>query len=103
MDDNNSAPRLLSRPGEGIYNDAAGAVEGNSPFQVVWLSDEERDAWLDKVHVLQEQQKELRYSSPIVFEGNAPADIEGNDLLRTAIESTPAAAPVAARAWLGAP
>ena len=44
MDDNNSAPRLLSRPGEGIYNDAAGAVEGNSPFQVVWLPDEERDA-----------------------------------------------------------
>jgi hypothetical protein len=39
MDDNNSAPRLLSRPGEGIYNDAAGAVEGNSPFQVVWLAD----------------------------------------------------------------
>jgi S-DNA-T family DNA segregation ATPase FtsK/SpoIIIE len=44
MDDTNTAPRLLSRPGEGIYNDAAGAVEGNSPFQVVWLTDEERDA-----------------------------------------------------------
>ena len=27
MDENNSAPRLLSRPGEGIYNDAAGAVQ----------------------------------------------------------------------------
>jgi DNA segregation ATPase FtsK/SpoIIIE-like protein len=52
MDDNNSAPRLLSRPGEGIYNDAAGAVEGNSPFQVVWLGDDERDQWLDRVHTL---------------------------------------------------
>ena len=47
MDENNPAPRLLSRPGEGIYNDAAGAVEGNSPFQVVWLPDDERDVWLD--------------------------------------------------------
>ena len=49
MDESNSAPRLLSRPGEGIYNDSAGAIEGNSPFQVVWLPDDERDAWLDKV------------------------------------------------------
>ena len=47
MDDNNPAPRLLSRPGEGIYNDAAGALEGNSPFQVVWLPDGSRDKWLD--------------------------------------------------------
>src|SRR5678809_1493400 len=39
MDDNNSAARLLSRPGEGIYNDSAGAIEGNSPFQAVWLSE----------------------------------------------------------------
>ena len=39
MDQDNPAPRLLSRPGEGIYNDAAGALEGNSPFQAVWLSD----------------------------------------------------------------
>ena len=32
MDQDNLAPRLLSaRPGEGIYNDAAGAIEGNSP------------------------------------------------------------------------
>ena len=39
MDQDNPAPRLLSRPGEGIYNDAAGAIEGNSPFQAVWLPD----------------------------------------------------------------
>ena len=47
MDDNNPAPRLLSRPGEGIYNDAAGAMEGNSPFQVVWLPDEVRESYLE--------------------------------------------------------
>ena len=38
LGDNNSAARLLSRPGEAIYNDAGGLVEGNSPFQVAWLS-----------------------------------------------------------------
>jgi len=57
-----------------IYNDAAGAVEGNSPFQVVWLPDEERDEWLDKVHDLAVQHQD-RHPAPIVFEGNAPADI----------------------------
>ena len=39
----NTAARLLSRPGEAIYNDANGLVEGNNPFQVVWLSDEKRE------------------------------------------------------------
>ncbi len=102
MDENNSAPRLLSRPGEGIYNDAAGALEGNSPFQVVWLPDDERDTWLDKVYGLAEQ-RHRHYPNPIVFEGNAPADIRENDLLASALDATPAAPPVAARCWIGAP
>lgn len=102
MDDTNSAPRLLSRPGEGIYNDAGGAMEGNSPFQVVWLPDDERDLWLDKVHDLAEHAPK-RYPSPIVFEGNAPADIRDNDLFRDALDTAPAALPAAARCWLGAP
>lgn len=102
MDDNNPAPRLLSRPGEGIYNDAAGAVEGNSPFQVVWLDDEERDAWLERVSA-QAEQSGKRYPSPIVFEGNAPADVEENDDLKAALEQAPTAAPHEAFAWLGAP
>ena len=102
MDENNSAPRLLSRPGEGIYNDAAGAMEGNSPFQVVWLPDDERDAWLDKVSGLAGQHHK-HYPNPIVFEGNAPADIRENDLLRSVFDTTPAAPPVGARCWLGAP
>src|SRR6185312_12959778 len=66
MDDNNPAPRLLSRPGEGIYNDTAGTVEGNSPFQVVWMSDEERDIWLDKVRALETQAGD-HHPGPVVF------------------------------------
>ncbi len=102
MDDTNAAPRLLSRPGEGIYNDAAGALEGNSPFQVVWLSDEERDEWLDKVHDLAVKHND-RHPAPIVFEGNAPADIRENELLATLFKETPAKPPISARCWLGAP
>ena len=102
MDDNNAAPRLLSRPGEGIYNDAAGALEGNSPFQVVWLSDEERDRMLDEVHLLAESHH-LPTRTPVVFEGNAPAAVAENDLLREVIEHAPTAPPHAGRVWLGAP
>ena len=103
MDETNSAPRLLSRPGEGIYNDAAGAIAGNSPFQVVWLPDDERDLWLDKVQALIAQHPEKNYTNPIVFEGNSPADIAENELLRSALGTVPAMPPPVGRAWLGAP
>ena len=99
MDDSNPAPRLLSRPGEGIYNDAAGAIEGNSPFQVVWLPDEERDEWLDKVIALAPKD----YDGPIVFEGNAPASIRENYDLARVLAAKPAQSPSAPRIWLGAP
>lgn len=47
LSDENLAARLLSRPGEAIYNDAGGLLEGNSPFQVVWLPDQVREQWLN--------------------------------------------------------
>ncbi len=102
MDDSNAAPRLLSRPGEGIYNDAAGAVEGNSPFQVVWLPEEERDACLDIVRSLAERHPEMD-ATPVIFEGNAPANLAENALLAKVLRAEPTVVPVVARAWLGAP
>ncbi len=102
MDENNAAPRLLSRPGEGIYNDAAGALEGNSPFQVCWLSDQERDQLLEKVHQMA-LERDDQHPAPVVFEGNAPADIHENDRLRAVLTRAPATVPAAARFWLGAP
>src|SRR6202012_366981 len=100
MDDTNSAPRLLSRPGEGIYNDAAGALEGNSPFQVVWLSDEIRDTFLEKVR---ERADEKKFPGPFVFEGSAPADVHENLILREALQIVPSQIPVQSKIWLGAP
>jgi S-DNA-T family DNA segregation ATPase FtsK/SpoIIIE len=102
MDDNNPAPRLLSRPGEGIYNDLAGALEGNSPFQAVWLPEEERESCLDQIRARADQGPKV-YPAPFVFEGNAPADVRENNLLQTLLQSGPAKPPVAARLWLGAP
>ncbi len=100
MDQDNPAPRLLSRPGEGIYNDTAGSIEGNSPFQTVWLPDYERDDYLAKIR---ERADKNRYPGPIVFEGNAPADIRENIPLRVALESPATKPALQARIWLGAP
>ena len=103
MDENNPAPRLLSRPGEGIYNDAAGSVEGNSPFQVVWLADEVRDRYLESIRKRADHSPAV-YSGPVVFEGNAPADVRENEPLRKLLAAdAPVKAPVSARVWLGAP
>lgn len=102
MDENNPAPRLLTRPGEGIYNDAAGAVEGNSPFQVVWIGDEVRDQFLQQIHELGKKHHPDR-EPPIVFEGNAPADIRENTRLAAALKTRPTETPTAPVAWLGAP
>ncbi len=101
MNEDNPAPRLLSRPGEAIYNDDGGTIQGNSPFQVVWLPDAVRDTWLAKVHGVAKQKHVT--AEPIVFEGNAPASIRDNLVLRDLLAS-PATTPTSTgRIWLGAP
>jgi ABC-type multidrug transport system fused ATPase/permease subunit len=98
----NAAARLLSRPGEAIYNDANGLVEGNDIFQVVWLSDEQRDHYLQRVRDLGRRHGYVPPRPTIVFEGNVPADIAKNDLLRRLVEgAAPPEREQAARAWLG--
>jgi hypothetical protein len=102
MDQDNPAPRLLSRPGEGIYNDSAGAIEGNSPFQAVWLPENVRDGYLEKIRELADHSGKS-FPGPFVFEGNAPADVAENVTLRGLLAAKPAKAPAQARLWLGAP
>jgi S-DNA-T family DNA segregation ATPase FtsK/SpoIIIE len=102
MDQDNPAPRLLSRPGEGIYNDAAGALEGNSPFQAVWLSDRTRDGYLAKIRARADETAGA-YPGPLVFEGNAPAEVRENLPLLAALQKTVAQIPAQSGVWLGAP
>jgi len=102
MDDSNPAPRLLSRPGEAIYNDAAGALAGNSPFQVVWLPDEVRDDYLARVQA-HAAAVAPGHSEPIVFEGNAPADVRENSVLQKTLTAKSLRLSPTVRFWLGAP
>lgn len=106
LSEDNTAARLLTRPGEAIYNDANGMIEGNNIFQVAWLGDAERDTYLEKIEEYTKQLKTTR-PEPIIFEGNIPADPAQNKSLRafvrkgaeTPSESVPAADP--AKYWIG--
>ncbi len=102
LSEDNTAARLLSRPGEAIYNDANGLFEGNHPFQVVWLPDSDREHFLKEIHK-RAKRETVDVPSPIVFEGNVAADPAENRLLRQALQQPPSEqAALAPRAWLGA-
>jgi DNA segregation ATPase FtsK/SpoIIIE, S-DNA-T family len=93
----NTAARLLSRPGEAIYNDQNGLTEGNDPFQVVWLAEEKREQVLEELH----QRAGDRWPAPLVFSGNTSADLANNRALAKQL-----AAPSTVKApaaWLGDP
>jgi len=102
LGDNNSAARLLNRPGEAIYNDAGGLVEGNSPFQIAWLPDEQREQYLIKIRKAADAAK-VTLPPPIVFEGNAPADVGRNHVLAELIATAKPKDIVAPLAFLGEP
>lgn len=102
--ENNTAAKLLSRPGEAIYNDANGATEGNHVFQVVWLSEQERENRLRALRELADARKPKLAREPIVFEGDAQADLGHNALLFEKLEPSGAHDfPRSASAWLGEP
>jgi hypothetical protein len=92
----NSAARLLSRPGEAIYNDANGLVEGNDPFQVVWLDEDRKEQLLGSL----EARGNGHRPPPLVFEGNIPAVI-GNNPLLARLPRKGGEAPTPPSAWLG--
>lgn len=77
LSEDNAAARLLTRPGEAIYNDASGMSEGNSPFQIAWLEDEERAAKLGMV-TAEARRRGAKTARCVVFEGNQPADVRSN-------------------------
>ena len=99
LSEGNTAARLLHRPGEAIYNDANGLFEGNHPFQVVWLPDQEREDYLQNVRERFDA-SDLKTAPPIVFEGNVPANSSENGLLDNALRSLPDSQ-LTPRAWLG--
>jgi hypothetical protein len=104
LSDDNAAARLLSRPGEAIYNDANGQVEGNSPFQIVWLPEPTREQYLQRLVTVAQQRGHRAVEPRIVFEGNVPADPADNLELADHLRGGDwPPAPAAPRAWLGEP
>jgi DNA segregation ATPase FtsK/SpoIIIE, S-DNA-T family len=101
LSEDNTAARLLTRPGEAIYNDANGLYEGNHPFQIVWLPDDERDDYLQRLGKLALARRS-RPADTIVFEGNVLADLSENPGLRglLAAATWPESCPTP-HAWLG--
>jgi hypothetical protein len=98
----NNAARLLSRPGEAIYNDANGLLEGNDIFQVVWLPEDRREVYLGELNCLAHEKHWRPPASTIIFEGNTPADIRTNLRLRSWIDAGGSEQPVREQvAWLG--
>jgi DNA segregation ATPase FtsK/SpoIIIE, S-DNA-T family len=117
LSEDNTAARLLTRPGEAIYNDANGLYEGNHPFQVVWLPDNERDEYLQEISQLAAKRAAENaekgtgplatgvlspFPPPIVFEGNVLADPAKNPGLQESLacDSWPETCPVP-HSWLG--
>ncbi len=99
--EDNADARLLSRPGEAIYNSMNGMPEGNRRFQVVLLQDDERERLLGELRELADERGHER--RPIVFEGSAQADLSENDELAAVLDGEGQPDPSRTRAWLGAP
>lgn len=103
LSDDNTAARLLTRPGEAIYNDANGMVDGNNPFQVVFLTDEQREQYLGDLRKLADRRADIPHLERIVFDGNQAADPAHNPLLTEMLDRGTVGGQelLAPLAWLG--
>jgi len=71
LSDDNTAAKFISRPGEAIYNDAGGLLEGNQPFQVAYLNNQPHQQWLSAI--AQRDASAVADLTPrVIFEGNRP-------------------------------
>lgn len=75
LHEDNDATRLLTRPGDAVYNDQAGLAAGNSPFQVCWLSDEQEAGHLRPLAARATDSGWRPAQPPVFFEGSAPSEL----------------------------
>ncbi|MCX6344892.1 MAG: FtsK/SpoIIIE domain-containing protein [Armatimonadetes bacterium] len=100
--DDNPAARLLSRPGEAIYNAASGMVEGNNRFQVALFTDEDKTRYLKAIRSMASTQGIS--SKPVVFEGYESARLDECQPLYECARGKGSIKPGAgADAWVGEP
>jgi DNA segregation ATPase FtsK/SpoIIIE, S-DNA-T family len=105
LSEENGAARQLTRPGEAIYNDANGMVEGNHPFQIAWLDEEKRESMIHEMT----QRPDYADKAPgrmIVFEGNVAPTINECEPLNAWINNRAGSVRTNADgvpAWIGDP
>ena len=100
LSEDNSAARLLTRPGEAIYNDANGMVEGNHPFQIAWLDEDHREELLSG---LKQRPEAVAAGRTLVFEGNIPPRIEDCEPLNALKAGHQPPTDEALSLWIGEP
>ena len=103
LSEDNAAARLLTRPGEAIYNDANGMIEGNNLFQVVWLPDEQARGIPAATSASWPRSAACMPAAPqLVFEGNLPAVVDQEPAAREALAAPDwPETPRSTTAWLG--
>lgn len=105
LSEENGAARQLTRPGEAIYNDANGMVEGNHPFQIAWLDEAKRESMIHEMT----QRPDYADKAPgrmIVFEGNVAPTIDECEPLNAWINNRAVSTRTSSDgvpAWIGDP
>lgn len=104
LSEDNTAARLLSRPGEAIYNAENGSLAGNNTFQCVWLPDEEIQVYLNAVQQLAQRNHAVVQRTQNIFDGSKNANINDNQQLkRILFAPTWQVSRQAPSVWLGNP
>jgi hypothetical protein len=75
LSDDNLAASRLSYPGQAIYNNAGGRIEGNQPLQIAWVSSLDQHAWFQAMlpKPINRDSTTNRLEKTIVFEGHKPS------------------------------
>ena len=104
LSDDNPAARLLSRPGEAIYNASNGMIDGNNPFQCAWLDEVELERYLERINIYAQRMQISHPWQQIIFEGDANANVEKNAAFDKAL-ITPYSSvfPQRVTVWIGDP
>ncbi|MEZ6153153.1 MAG: FtsK/SpoIIIE domain-containing protein [Pirellulaceae bacterium] len=73
--DDNPAAARLKHPGQAVYNDAGGRIEGNQPMQIGWLTKEQQVGWLAELPSGYRNQDPTtnRLGHCVVYDGNRAA------------------------------
>jgi DNA segregation ATPase FtsK/SpoIIIE, S-DNA-T family len=73
--DDNPAAARLKHPGQAVYNDAGGRIEGNQPMQIGWLDKRTQVNWFARLPKGYDNQDSTtnRLGRTVIYDGNRPA------------------------------